>query len=59
MGMTMNGAWPFAQILNPVSTQESTPNLVKIGQEVSGLLFNNIMIIIFIAQGHGKITLAE
>ena len=55
MGMTVNGARPFEQILNPVSTVWSAWNLMKIGQVVSWnlvkigqvvseeKLFNNIM----------------
>ena len=60
MSMTVNGAWPFEQTLNPVSTVP-TYNLVEIGQVVSKeKLFNNIMILyMYTAQGHGKITLAE
>ena len=44
--MTVNGAWPFEQTLNPVSTVGLTWNLVKIGQVISEeKVFNNIMIL--------------
>ena len=61
MGMTVNGAWPFEQNFNPVSTVGSTWNLVKIGQIVSEeKLFKNIMISnMYTAQRQGKITFAE
>ena len=35
MGMTVNGAWPFEQTFNPVSTVGLTWNLVEIGQLIS------------------------
>ena len=35
MGMTVNGAWPFEQILNPISTVGATLNLMDIGQLIS------------------------
>ena len=46
MGMTVNGAWPFEQTLNPVSIVGLTWNLVEIGQLISeDKVFNNIMIL--------------
>ena len=46
MGMTINGAWPFAQTLNPIPTVGSTWNLVEIGQVVSDQkLFNNTIVL--------------
>ena len=59
--MTVNGAWPFEQTLNPVPTVGSTWNLVEIGQLISeGKVFNNIMILyMYTAYGQGKINLAE
>ena len=46
MGMTVNGAWPFKQTLNHVSTVWSTWNLVEIGQLISEeKVFNNIVIL--------------
>ena len=60
IGMTVNGACPFEQAVNPVSTVGSTWNLVKTGQVVSEEKFNNIIILyMYTAQGKGKITLAE
>ena len=61
MGMTVNGAWPFEQTLNPVSTVGSAWNFVETGQVVSEeKLFNNILILyMYTAQRQGKITLAE
>ena len=67
MGVTVsgvrpfNGAWPFEQTFNPVSTVRSTWNLVKIDQVVlEEKLFKNIMILyVYTAQGQGKITIAE
>ena len=44
MGVTVNGAWPLEQTLNPVSTVGSTWNLVDIGQQISEeKLFNAIL----------------
>ena len=59
--MTVNGTWPFEQILNPVLTVEWTWNLVEIGQQVSEeKLFHNIMILyMYTAQGQGRITLTD
>ena len=31
MGTTVNGVWPFGQLLNPISTVGSTWNLMEIG----------------------------
>ena len=59
--MTVTGAWPFEQTLNPVLTVGSTWNLVEIGQLISvEKVFYNIMILyIYTAYGQGKINLAE
>ena len=46
MDITVNGAWPFKQTLNPVSTVGSTWKLVENGQQISEeKVFNNIMIL--------------
>ena len=45
MGMTVSGARSFEQTLNHISTVGSMWNLVEIGQLVSEVLFNNIMIL--------------
>ena len=46
MPMTVNGAWPFEQTLNPVLTVGSTWNLMEDGQLISEeKVFNNIMIL--------------
>ena len=45
MGMTVNGASPAEQTLNPVSTIGSTWKLVEIGQLTSEeKVFNNIIV---------------
>ena len=45
IGIAVNGAWPFKQTLNPISTVGWACNLVEIGQVVSEELFSNIMIL--------------
>ena len=61
MDTTVNGACPFEQTLNPVTTDRSRCALVETGQVVSKEnLFNNIMILyMYIAKRQGKITLTE
>ena len=46
MGMTVNGACPSEQTLNPISTVGATWNLMETDQEVSEKkLFHNIIIL--------------
>ena len=46
MGMTVNGAWSFEQVLNPVSTTGPIWNLVEIGQLIcEEKVFNKTMIL--------------
>ena len=56
MGMTVNGAWPSEQAVNPVLTEGSTQNLMGFRGEV----FTNTMILyMYTAQEQGEITLSE
>ena len=57
MAMTANGAKPFDQIGNTLSTEGPMWNLVKTAQAVSEKTFKNYAILyMYIAQGQGQIT---
>ena len=48
MGMTVNGAWSFEQVLNPVSTTGPIWNLVEIGQLICDEKVFNKTIILYL-----------